>query len=146
MARLAINFMPNANSKQRIIIIGLTILGCLLILFFGLRAFRAFQKFDRHGPPPGDFPEKLETDVERVRDWMTIPFISRMYGVPEPILYDALGISPEGNYKKSLRDLNKEYFPENDGIVIEIVKATLLANQSPPTPLPPLTPIPPSAP
>lgn len=137
--------MSKINSKQRAIIIGLTILGCLLILFFGLRALRAFQKFDGRVPHQ-DFPEKLETDVERVRDWMTIPFISRMYGVPEPILYDALGISPEGNHKKSLRDLNQEYFPETDGVVIQLIKAALLANQKPPTPVPPLTAVPPLTP
>lgn len=132
------------NSKQRIVIICLIIFGCLLILFFGLRTFHAFQKFDRHGPPPGDFPEKIETDVERVREWMTIPFIAHMYGVPEPILYEALDIPEEGNHKKSLEDLNKEYFPETDGMVMEIVKATLLAHQPPPTPVLTLTVIPPA--
>lgn len=135
--------MLKINSKQRAVIIGLTILGCLLILFFGLRSLRAFQKFDGHGPRE-DFPNKIETDVERVREWMTIPFISRMYGVPEPILYEALEIPSDGNNKKSLEDLNKEYFPETDGIVIQIVKTTLLANQTPPTPVPALTVIPPA--
>lgn len=132
--------MSKINSKNRVVIIGLTIFGCLLILFFGLRSFRAFQKFDRHDGPPSlnNFPDKLETDVEQVREWMTIPFISRMYGVPEPILYEALDIPSEGNHKKSLDDLNKEYFPESDGIVVELVKASLLANQTPPTPVPPV--------
>lgn len=134
--------MSKINSK-RLIIIGLIILGCLLILFFGLRSFHAFQKFDRHGPHD-DFPDKLETDVERIREWMTIPFISRMYGVPEPILYEALDIPSEGNHKKSLEDLNEEYFPESNGIVIELVKATLLANQTPPTPVSPPTAISPA--
>lgn len=133
------------NSKQRIVIIGLTIIGCLLILFFGLRSLRAFEKFDRRDVRE-DFPDKLETDVERVREWMTIPFIARMYGVPEPILYEALDIPSLGNHKKSLEDLNKEYFPETDGLVIQIVKATLLENQRPPTPIPPLTAVPPLTP
>jgi hypothetical protein len=135
--------MHKINKKQRAIIIGLTILGCLLILFFGLRSLRAFQKFDGR-VPHNNFPEKIETDVERVRDWMTIPFIARMYGVPEPILYKALEIPAQGNDKKSLRDLNEEYFPETEGVVIQLIKAVLLANQSPPTPIPPLTAIPPA--
>jgi hypothetical protein len=135
--------MSKINSKQRVIIIGLTILGCLLILFFGLRSLRAFQKFDGR-VPRDNFPQKIETDVERVRDWMTIPFIARLYGVPEPILYEALEISAEANDKKSLRDLNEEYFPESDGLVIQLIKAALLANRRPPTPLPPLTAIPPA--
>lgn len=136
--------MSKINLKQRFIIIGLTIFGCLLILFFGLRSFHAFQKFDRHDPRE-DFPDKLETDVEQVQEWMTIPFISHMYGVPEPILYEALDVPfDKKNNKKSLEDLNDEYFPETDSFVIETVKATLLANQSPPTPVPPLTAIPPA--
>lgn len=133
--------------RQKLFVIALTVVGCLLIIFFGWRAFHAFQKFDRHGPPPhANFPDELETDVERVREWMTIPFISRMYGVPEPILYDALGIPSEGNHKKSLEELNRKYFPETEGIVIQIVKETLLANQPPPTPIPPDTPVPPLTP
>jgi hypothetical protein len=132
------------TSRQRIFVIGLTIIGCLLILFFGFRSLQAFQKFDRHAPPHGDFPDKLETDVEKVREWMTIPFISRMYGVPQPILYDALNIPRQGNDKKSLKDLNEEYFPETDGLVIQLVKAALLANQFPPTPVPAATMIPPA--
>lgn len=132
------------NSKQRIFMTALIIIGCLLILFFGLGALRAFQKFDGHAPPPHVFPEQLETDVERVREWMTIPFIARMYGVPESILYEALAIPAWGNHKKSLEDLNREYFPESDGIVMKIVKATLLANQTLPTPIPPPTAIAPA--
>jgi|SRR5688572_988320 len=130
------------QTKQKILVIVITMLGCLLILFFGLRSFRAFQKFDGHGPREG-FPDKLETDVERIRDWMTIPFISRMYGVPEPILYEALGIPADGNDKKSLRDLNEEYFSETDELVIETVKTALLANQHPSAPVLPETPVPP---
>lgn len=127
--------MPiNSSQKQRLIIIGLTVLGCLLILFFGARAFHAFQKFDRHGPPD-HFPEKLETDVEQVREWMTIPFIARLYGVPEPVLYEALAIPfDKKNDKKSLEDLNAEYYPENSGYVINAVKAALRAHQAPPAP------------
>ncbi|MCC7119023.1 MAG: hypothetical protein IT310_10900 [Anaerolineales bacterium] len=124
--------MLEKNPKRRFIILGLTFFGCLLILFFGTRLFHAYQKFNGHGPH--GFAPKLETDVEQVRGWMTIPFISRMYGVPEPILYKALGIPEEGNHKKSLEDLDGEYFPEAAGTALQIVKATLLAHPAPPTP------------
>ena len=70
----------HGNSKPRILFIALSILGVMLILFFGMRAFRAFKKFDRHRPPP--FAEQLQTDVSAIEDWMTIPFISHNYGVP----------------------------------------------------------------
>ena len=114
-----------ANPKQRALVIGLIILGILFTIFFGMRAFHAFKKFDGHGhrPPPG----KIETDVELIRDWMTVSFISKMYRVPEKDIFDALKISPLGSHDKSLRDLNREYYPDKDGFVMDTVKATIQA-------------------
>lgn len=120
------------NPKPPILFIALSILGALLILFFGLRALRAFRKFDGHRPPP--FAGELQTDVEAIEDWMTIPFISHNYGVPPDILFDALQIDPGQNHKKSLKQLNDEYHPNDDGFVLATVKATILAHQPPPTP------------
>lgn len=127
------------NKKQRFLVIALTIFGALLIIFFGMRAFHAFRKFNGHRPPPPS-SEFIETDVELIRDWMTIPFIARMYFVPEKFIYEALDISPKDNRDKSLAEINDEYFPETDGLVIELVKAAVLAHQPPPTPVPPVTP------
>lgn len=139
------------NSKQRTLVIVLTILGCMLMAFFGLRVFRAFMKFNGHRPPP-PMSEEIETDVELIRDWMTVPFIARTYYVPEPLIFDALGISPRDNHEKSLKEINEEYFPEQDGIVLELVKAAILAHQTALTAVPPqpsnlsLTPIPQATP
>lgn len=137
------------NSKQPAFIIAFTVLGVLLAAFFGMRAFHAFMKFNGHRPPPPFAVEQAETDVEFIRDWMTIPFISHTYHVPEKILFDALGISPISNHKKSLKDLNQEYYPDADGYVLDLVKKTILAHQPPPTPdsaptavAPPIAPVP----
>ncbi|MBK9207596.1 MAG: hypothetical protein IPL71_04545 [Anaerolineales bacterium] len=119
------------NPKQRALIIALIIFGFLFTVFFGMRALRAFRKFDGHRPPP---PGEVETDVELVRDWMTVSFISRTYYVPEKFIYEALKISPLGNHDKSLEALNEEYYPDADGFVLQTVKATLLAHQPKPTP------------
>lgn len=141
----------SVNSKQRALVIALTIFGCLLIAFFGLRAFHAFMKFNGHRPPSPASAE-IETDVELIRDWMTVPFIAHTYYVPEKDIFDALGISPKDNHEKSLKEINEEYFPAQDGLVIELVKAAILAHQPPPTvappqpAVPPLTPIPPATP
>jgi len=123
----------------------LTILGCLFVLFFGMRALHAFRKFGGPPPPPHTRGE-IETDVEKIRDWMTIPFISRMYDVPDDFLFEAVGIPREGNFKKSLEQLNKEYFPQTDGLVMDVVKAAILAHQAPGMPDTPLTPLPPLTP
>lgn len=128
------------NSKQRILFIALSILGVMLILFFGLRALRAFKKFDGHRPPP--MAEELQTDVNDIEGWMTIPFISHNYGVPPDILFAALSINGKENHKKSLKQLNDEFYAEQDGYVIETVRATILAHQPPPTPVLPDPPAP----
>jgi len=121
--------MPSkANPKQRALVIGLIIFGVLFTAFFGMRAFHAFKKFNGHHHPP---PGKVETDVELIRDWMTVPFISRMYQVPPEIIFEALNLTPQQAHEKSLKDLNKEYYPDKDGYVLSVVKETILAHQPP---------------
>ena len=135
--------MPSKkSSQQRGLMIGLIILGVLFTGFFGMRAFRAFRKFDGHRPPPHG---EVETDVELIRDWMTIPFISRTYQVPPEIIFEALNIPPQKERDKNLKVLNEEYYPGQDGFVLSVIKATILADQAshPPTaPLPPTAPAP----
>lgn len=134
--------------RQRTLIFGLIILGILAVGFFGLRFFRAFREFRGHRPPPfapAD-SQPVETDVELIRDWMTIGFIAHTYRTPPNLLYKALDIPPRGNEDKSLQQLNDEYFPNQPGYVLETVKATILANQPIPTAPPPATAISPSAP
>jgi len=115
------------NPKQRNLVTGLIIIGLVIIVFFGLRTARAFRQFHGHRPLPPFATKPVETDVSLIRDWMTIPFISKMYHVPPPVLFGALEIPEEGNREKSLRQLNQEYYPEAEGIVLEKVKVVLLA-------------------
>ncbi len=135
--------MPSKkSSQQRGLMIGLIILGVLFTGFFGMRAFRAFRKFDGHRPPPHG---EVETDVELIRDWMTIPFISRTYQVPPEIIFEALNIPPQKEHDKNLKVLNEEYYPGQEGFVLSVIKATILADQAshPPAPdIPPTAPAP----
>ncbi|HET6821441.1 MAG TPA: hypothetical protein VFH34_02270 [Anaerolineales bacterium] len=124
------------NPKQRNFVTGLIIIGLLIIVFFGLRTVRAYREFHSHRPPPPFATKPVETDVGFIRDWMTIPFVSKMYHVPPGILFEALGISPQGNQEKSLKQLNEEYFARAEGPVLEMVKAAILAHQSTRTPVP----------
>lgn len=135
---------------QRALVISLIVLGVLIVGFFGLRTLRAFREFRGHKPPHPPFApganEQAQTDVELIRDWMTIGFVSHSYHVPPKLLYEALNISPKDNEEKSLKQLNDEYFPAEAGIVMEKVKAAVLANQPPVTPTLPSAPTAPSAP
>ena len=123
--------------RQRVLVIGLIIVGFIFTAFFGLRALHAFKKFNGHRPPP---PGKVETDVELIRDWMTVPFVSRMYHVPDEVIFEALEISPNNNRDKSLADLNQEYYPDTDGFVMDLVKKTILAHPASRPPIPDATP------
>jgi hypothetical protein len=117
------------NPRQRNFVIGLIIIGLMIIGFFGLRTARAFRQFHGHRPPPPFATEHVETDVSLIRDWMTVPFISRMYHVPALILFNALEIPEHGNKEKSLKQLNEEYYPQGEGVVLEKIKTTVLAYQ-----------------
>lgn len=125
------------QAYQRVLIIGIIAIGTIIVGFFGIRTIHALRKFHGHHPPKHG---QVATDVSLIRDWMTIPFISRMYDIPPDILFNAVGIESQGNEEKSLLTLNKEYYPENNGFVIEQIKAAVSANIPPTPPQPPTPP------
>ena len=120
----------STNPRQRNFVVGLIVIGLMIIGFFGLRSVRAFRNFHGHRPPPPFAGEKVETDVALIRDWMTLPYVSITYRLPPDLLYKALKLPPDKGEKKSLKQLNDEYFPETPGFVLATVKATILAHQS----------------
>lgn len=121
---------------QRLLVMGLITAGILLAVFFGLRAAFAFREFRRHGPPPfapmeARNNQPVETDVELIRDWMTIPYIAKTYRVPPEVLFDALRLPRSKSLgEKSLKQLNDEYFPQAEGFVITTVKAAIVEFQA----------------
>lgn len=118
----------NKNTfKQRILLFLVIILGVAITSFFGMRALHAFRKFNGHRPPPSG---KIETDVELIRDWMTLPFITKTYRVPPEVIFEALGIPPQKDREKSLKLLNDEFYPDQDGYVLQVVKETILKEQA----------------
>jgi len=142
----------SVNPRQRIFVVGLIIIGLVIVGFFGLRTVRAFRQFHGHRPPPPFATEHVETDVSLIRDWMTIPFISRLYHVPPRVLFEALNLPEQKNKEKSLKQLNEEYYPQQDGVVLEKIKAAILADQpqqiqgNPDTPIVPTPPTAPAGP
>lgn len=130
-------------NRIRILVLGLIAIGLITVALFGLRALNAFREFRGNRPIPADVfiqSESEEADVELIRDWMTIPFIARMYDIPPSVLYQALDIPRRGNEGKSLTQLNSEFFPEAPGIVEIKIKAAVLENF--PRNLPPNPPAP----
>ena len=115
------------SNRQRALILGLIAIGLVFAGFFGLRALHAFREFKERRPPPLSVSEAqpIETDVELVRDWMTIGYLSYAYRLPPRLLYKALGIPPAGNEEKSLVQLNEEYYPHQPGFVLDRVKTAI---------------------
>ncbi len=77
------------------------------------------------------------TDPSTVRGWMTVDFVARSYAVPPEVLYAAIGVPPQGHDRErrmSLADLNREIAPDQPGVVVERVRAAIIAFHTPPHP------------
>jgi hypothetical protein len=124
-------------NKQKIITYILIGVGVLLVVFFGMRAFHSFTHIRGKGPFKPRH-EASETDFTLIREWMTVPYISKAYGVPGEVLFDKLNISPKNNFEKSLKQLNDEFYPNEDGVVLLYVQAAVQAFEfgAPPPPFP----------
>jgi hypothetical protein len=120
----------NKVNKKRVLIITLVVLGILLAAFFGMRAIHSFRRIHEGGFGPGHrLPPPSQTDVELIRDWMTIPYIAMTYGVPDRMLFRELGIPDKNNRDKNLKDLNNRYYPNDDGYVLQRVKQAILSHR-----------------
>lgn len=83
----------------------LILIGLGLTLFFGLRALHSFRRMP---PFPSRPHQPSETDVETIRPWMNLKFISQAYGVPADYLLDYLELPHEmEDTKKSLEEVNQ---------------------------------------
>ena len=123
-------------AKQRLVIVGVILVGILIIGFFGVRAAHAFRHIRDGGFGPGHpHPPPSETDVELIRDWMTVPYIANTYGVPDRMLFKELEIPDKENREKSLKELNDEFFPDKDSYVLDAVKK-VITDHRPPAPAP----------
>jgi hypothetical protein len=82
--------------------------------------------------------------VNLIEDWMTIPFVARMYHIHPAVLFEALSIPGESNRDKSLKQINDTYFPDQPGFVLELIQTTVQANLPPSTAIPAHTAVPPA--
>jgi hypothetical protein len=97
----------------------LIIAGLILIIWFGIRSAVSAIRVWRTGLQPG------VTDVEAIRGWMTIPYIAQAFDVPEEYLFESLGISAEGNRRKSLGKLNRQFAPGERRAVLTRLKTAI---------------------
>ena len=91
------------SAYRPVLTITLVVIGLGLISFFGLRAYRAYTRFQPDAPAIG------LRDVEAIRGWMTLPYIARAYGVPEDALFEALALPKAENARLSVKQLVAKY-------------------------------------
>lgn len=101
--------------NPRFYLISLIILGIGLTIFFGGRALRNFQRVRTLKIGGG------ETNVELIRGWMTVDYITKMYHVPPEVILKPLNLPVEPNMRKSLGTLIKSSgTPDPQGMLEEI--------------------------
>ena len=127
-----------AHIRRRPFLAGIVAVLLVIVLFFGGRA--TWRLVDRLLGPP---PPPRQTDVSLIADWMSVPYISRVYRVPRAEMYTALGFAPDGPQgrdRRSLRDLAQEQ-GRSSAELVQLVQETVLAWQAshpePPRPSPP---------
>lgn len=119
------------SEKKRLLLyflLFISITSILIAIFLGNRIFQRIG----HRPPP--IPR--QTDVNLIQEWMTIPFIARSYSVPEPLLFEKLGIDHETNKRSNLSSLATKSGRSTQQ-VIDLVKETITTFQANPQPAPP---------
>jgi len=130
------------TKKQKILTSIFIVIGAAAMIFFGMRAIRSVMRM-RGASPFGKPPTANQTDVSLIRDWMTVPYVANTYKVPPEALFKSLDISGYENRNKSLKELNDELYPDQDGAVIAHIQAVIQSMQKqerpphfPATPIP----------
>jgi hypothetical protein len=118
--------IPAKNNKNkhfyqdnRFFLVVILILGLILAVFFATRAFHGFQRV--RGAKFGGG----ESNVELIRGWMTVDYITKMYHVPPNVVLSPLNIPVEGNGKRSLGSLIKSTGTTDPDGLLEKVKASI---------------------
>ena len=94
---------PKKIKNARKLAFYLLIIGFICILISGVLGLQIFGKVG-HRPPP--MPR--ETNVSLIQDWMTLPYISRTYGVPQEVLFEKLNIDREKFPHSSLSQISSK--------------------------------------
>jgi len=90
-------------ARRRPYLLAAIVIALIIVVVFGGRsAWRLAWRLAGPPPPP------RQTDVTQIADWMSVPYVSRAYRVPDPELYKALGVEPEGRRTRRIRDIAQD--------------------------------------
>jgi hypothetical protein len=95
------------------------IFGLILTVFFATRAFHGFQRVRSNKFGGG------ESNVELIRGWMTVEYITKMYHVPPNVVLSPLNLPVDGNEKRSLESLIRMSGTTDPKGMLEKVKTSI---------------------
>lgn len=120
--------------SERVKQIGVGILACLALtitIIFAAQTVRAVQHFQY------SHRLALSGDVRSIRSWMTIPYIAKVYHVPESYLLQSLHIADPNTVRHvTLQTLAGRLHTTTDTLIHEIQAAILTYRKLHPTPTP----------
>lgn len=118
--------VPTAKRRgvESWLILGLGVIGLLLVTLFGLRAVRSFMRIERSHLDP------RSPSVDDIRGWMTLPHLAKVFHIPEPYLYEQLGISPDEAHRLDLRELSLSRSPDAPEQFMERVRSVIRSYQT----------------
>lgn len=124
--------------SERVKQIGIGVVACLALamtILFAAQAVRAVQHFQHSRQ------FALSGDVRGIRSWMTIPYIARVYRVPESYLLQSLHIADPNSVRRvTLQTLAGRLHTTPDTLIHDIQIAILTYRKSHPTSTPSGTP------
>lgn len=105
--------------RTKLLVTGIFLCAALgATIFFAVQAVQAIQRFQE------EHALTVAGDVSTIDPWMTIPYISRVYHVPESYLYERLHITdPRSVRHTSLRALAGRYNLPVDGLISKVQNA-----------------------
>lgn len=109
---------------RRPLLIVALIMVSLFTVNFAVRAFHHGRRFH-------------ERTDEPIQPWMNVPYISRAYRVPPPVVAAAIGLTPEQRDRRPLQEIAKEQGRSTETLIAEIMAAIERERAPPPPPPPP---------
>lgn len=113
---------------RRPLLIVALIMVSLFTMNFAVRAFHHGRRFH-------------ERTDEPIQPWMNVPYISRAYRVPPPIVAAAIGLTPEKRDRRPLQEIAQEQGRATETLIAEIMAAIERERGT----HPPQAPVPPQA-
>ena len=110
-----------------LIFLVLGVIATLVAVTLGFRvAYRLIS-----GPPP---VRERQSDVSVIRDWMTLGYVSKTYGIPGPDLEKSLNLQPDDYRKMSIEAIAKKNNKSSDELLESIRKVVTEFQKTHPTP------------